>query len=69
MGAAVKVWIVEENWGFEPGEIIGVCATSELADELRARQQIPGNYGVRDEDVLTELPPAEPVKPAYQVIP
>lgn len=65
----MKVWLVEDYRPYEPGHLFGVCATEELAMELAARQKYKDWVTVYDMDVLTELPPAEPVKPAYQVIP
>jgi len=65
----VKVWLVEECPPYEAGTLIGVYATEELANEAAARQRYGDFIAVWDEDVLTELPPREPVKPPYQVIP
>jgi hypothetical protein len=65
----VKVWLVEDCPPYEAGHLFGVCATEELANELAARQQYQDWIAVYSEDVLTELPPREPVKQLYQVIP
>ena len=65
----MKVWIVEEAPPYEPSNFIGIYATEELAREEMARRQYQDYLIVWDEDVQTELPPAPPVKPGYQVIP
>ena len=65
----MKVWIVEDCPPYESSDFIGVYATEQLANAARARQQYQDWVAVWDEDVVTELPPAAPPKPPYQVIP
>ena len=65
----MKVWVVEECVPYEQGRFIGVYATEELAKEAAARELYQDYMVFWAEEVVTELPPREPSKSPYQVIP
>jgi hypothetical protein len=70
------VWLAEYQPAYEPGRLLGVFATKELAEQAKAREVAKPDYPpaasdvyVWAEDVVTELPPVDPPKRPYQVIP
>lgn len=59
----MKVWVVRGGDVDDyHSHVIGVCATKELAEELKAREDAwPNRWAtIREEDLLTELPDWEP---------
>jgi hypothetical protein len=62
------VWCVEERRPYEQVELIGICATEELANEVKARGCYPDHIEVRAECVITELPSRESEEAAYRAM-
>jgi hypothetical protein len=67
-GRAMIVWCVEERPPYEQGELIGIYATEELANEVKARGCYPDYIEVRAECVITELPSRESEEAAYRAM-
>ena len=63
------VWILEDCPPHDTSTFLGAYATEALAEEAASRQTYRDYVTYWEEEVVTELPPADPPKRGYQVIP